>query len=216
MFPLQARLWPRGWVEVELYSFMTTALEGSEGSAARPGRTLPSGKTRYTLYRRLAGPQGRSGRAENLAPPGFDPRTVQPVVSRYTDWATRPTLKTILFIYPYIRQPFLFVIMENIVGINKSVLFYAFYLFNILAILLNKQKWIVKTQACYELNKSCFRISGSVVYYSDGAVSWTAGNHVSIPDMGKRYFFSPKISGISWGPPSLIFSQPTPDDFCCG
>jgi hypothetical protein len=29
--------------------------------------------------------------AENLAPPGFDPRTVQPVVSRYTDWATQPT-----------------------------------------------------------------------------------------------------------------------------
>ena len=26
-----------------------------------------------------AGPQGRSGRAENLTPPGFDPRTVQPV-----------------------------------------------------------------------------------------------------------------------------------------
>jgi len=29
--------------------------------------------------------------AENLAPPGFDPRTVQPVASHYTDWATRPT-----------------------------------------------------------------------------------------------------------------------------
>ena len=30
--------------------------------------------------------------AENLAPPpGFDPRTVQPVASRYTDWTTRPT-----------------------------------------------------------------------------------------------------------------------------
>ena len=28
--------------------------------------------------------------AENLAPPGFDPRTVQPVGSRYTDYATRP------------------------------------------------------------------------------------------------------------------------------
>ena len=25
-------------------------------------------------------------------PPGFDPRTVQPVASRYTDYATRPTL----------------------------------------------------------------------------------------------------------------------------
>jgi len=29
--------------------------------------------------------------AENLAPPGFDPRTVQPVGSRYTDYATWPT-----------------------------------------------------------------------------------------------------------------------------
>ena len=31
--------------------------------------------------------------AENLAPPGFDPRTVQPLASRYTDYATRPTIK---------------------------------------------------------------------------------------------------------------------------
>ena len=29
--------------------------------------------------------------AENLVPPGFDPRTVQPVGSRYTDYATRHT-----------------------------------------------------------------------------------------------------------------------------
>jgi len=29
--------------------------------------------------------------AGNLAPPGFDPQTVQPVASRYTDYATRPT-----------------------------------------------------------------------------------------------------------------------------
>ena len=31
-------------------------------------------------------------RTENLASPGFDPRTVQPVASRYTDWANRPTM----------------------------------------------------------------------------------------------------------------------------
>jgi hypothetical protein len=31
-------------------------------SAPRPGRFLPPGKTRYPLYRRLGGPQGRSGR----------------------------------------------------------------------------------------------------------------------------------------------------------
>ena len=32
---------------------MTTALEGGEGSAPRPGRSLPPGKTRFPLYRRL-------------------------------------------------------------------------------------------------------------------------------------------------------------------
>ena len=32
---------------------MTTALEGGEGSASRPGFSLPSGKNRYQLYRRL-------------------------------------------------------------------------------------------------------------------------------------------------------------------
>jgi hypothetical protein len=49
---------------------------------------LPPGKTRYPLYRRLGGPQGPSGRVRKIAPlPGFDPRTVQPVASRYTDWA---------------------------------------------------------------------------------------------------------------------------------
>ena len=40
---------------------MTTALEGGEGSASRPGRSLPPGNTRYPLYRGLGGPQGRSG-----------------------------------------------------------------------------------------------------------------------------------------------------------
>ena len=44
------------------------ALEGCECSAARPGRTLPPGNTRYPLYRRLGGPQSRSGRGENLVP----------------------------------------------------------------------------------------------------------------------------------------------------
>ena len=33
-----------------------------EWSAARSGRILPPGKTRYTFYRRLRGPQGQSGR----------------------------------------------------------------------------------------------------------------------------------------------------------
>jgi hypothetical protein len=49
---------------------------------------LPPGKTRYPLYRKLGGPHGRSGQVGNISPPpGFDPRTVQPVASRYIDWA---------------------------------------------------------------------------------------------------------------------------------
>jgi len=68
---------------------MTAALNGGEWSAPRPGRTLPPGKARYPLYMRLGGPHGRSGRAENLVPTGIRSRTVQPVVSRYTDWATK-------------------------------------------------------------------------------------------------------------------------------
>ena len=47
---------------------MTAALEGGEWSAARPGRTLPPGKTRYPFYRRLGGPQGRSGRGGKSRP----------------------------------------------------------------------------------------------------------------------------------------------------
>jgi hypothetical protein len=50
---------------------MTSALEAGEWSAARPGRTLPPGKTQYPFYRRLGGPQDRSGQAENLAPTGI-------------------------------------------------------------------------------------------------------------------------------------------------
>jgi len=71
---------------------MTAALEGGEWSAARPGRTLPPEKTRYPFYRRLGGPQGRSGRAENFFPTGIRSRTAQSLVSRYTDWATQHTL----------------------------------------------------------------------------------------------------------------------------
>jgi hypothetical protein len=49
---------------------------------------LPPGKTWYPLYRWLGGPDNRSEQVRKISlPPGFDPRTVQPVVSRYTDYA---------------------------------------------------------------------------------------------------------------------------------
>jgi hypothetical protein len=75
---------------------MTSALEEGEWSAARPGRTLPPGKTRYTLYRRLGGPQGRSGQAREISPPpGFNPWTVQTIVSRCTTELPSQLLKRI-------------------------------------------------------------------------------------------------------------------------
>ena len=49
-------------------------------------------KNWYPFYRRLDGPQGRSGNLRKVSPPpGFDPRTVQPVAIRYTDYNTRAT-----------------------------------------------------------------------------------------------------------------------------
>ena len=42
--------------------FLDHGTRRGEGSATRPGRSLPPGKTLYPLYRRLGGPQGRSGR----------------------------------------------------------------------------------------------------------------------------------------------------------
>ena len=42
------------------------------------------------------GPRAGLDRCGKISPPpGFDPRTVQPAASRYTDWATRPTLNLI-------------------------------------------------------------------------------------------------------------------------
>ena len=68
---------------------MTTALEVGEWAAARPSRILPPGKTWYPLYRKLGGPQGRSGREEILVPTGI--RSSDRPARSQVDCATRPT-----------------------------------------------------------------------------------------------------------------------------
>ena len=56
---------------------------------------LTPGRTRYPLYRRLGGPQGRSGRVRRISPSsGFDPRSIQLVASRYTEY-TIPARHTV-------------------------------------------------------------------------------------------------------------------------
>ena len=66
--------------------FLDHGTRRGEGPASRPDRFLLWRKTRYPLYRRLGGPQGRSGQVREISPPpGFDPRTVQPIASLCTD-----------------------------------------------------------------------------------------------------------------------------------
>jgi hypothetical protein len=68
---------PEGGVEVLPYSFFNIGARLCGSSSLRPGRFTLEKETRYPLYRRLGGPQSRSGRVRNLSPPpGFDPRTV--------------------------------------------------------------------------------------------------------------------------------------------
>ena len=59
---------PQGMQGYSYTLFQTSVLEGGEGSASRPGRTLPPGKTRYPLYRRLGGPQGKYGLVRKISP----------------------------------------------------------------------------------------------------------------------------------------------------
>ena len=67
---------------------LTSALGGGEWLTPRPGRFTPGKETRCPLYRRLNGSQGWSRRVRKIfSLQGFDPRTVQSVASRYTEWA---------------------------------------------------------------------------------------------------------------------------------
>ena len=63
---------------------------------------LPPGKNWYPLYTRLGGPKGRSGQVWKILPPlGYDPQTVQPIASHYTDYAI---LAHYIYIYIYIYK----------------------------------------------------------------------------------------------------------------
>jgi hypothetical protein len=67
---------------------LTLALDGGGWPAPRPDHFTPGKETRYPLYRRLGGPQGWSRPVLKISPPpGFNPWTIQPVASRYTDYA---------------------------------------------------------------------------------------------------------------------------------
>jgi len=100
--PLFGNLVPRinkGDILYHLYSFIHSKYRPQQfvltsGPTVRfcSGRSLPPGKDPVPIVQEAGWAPGPvwTG-AENLTPPGFDPRTVQPVARHYTDWANRPT-----------------------------------------------------------------------------------------------------------------------------
>jgi len=59
---------------------------GGGWATPHPGRFTPGKETRYPLYKRLGGSQGRFKRVWKMSTvPEFESRNVQPVASRYND-----------------------------------------------------------------------------------------------------------------------------------
>ena len=52
--------------------FLDHGTRRGEGLASRSGSFIPPGKKRYPLYRRLGGPQRRSGQVRKISPPHRD------------------------------------------------------------------------------------------------------------------------------------------------
>ena len=85
--PRTAHESPEGEQRYSSVLSVNLALDRGGWSKPSPGRFTPGRETRYPWYRRLGGPQGRSGRVRKISSiPGFDPRTVQSVASHYTNW----------------------------------------------------------------------------------------------------------------------------------
>jgi hypothetical protein len=73
--------------------FLDHGTRSGWGVSVTPRPLFNSGKNPIPLCTRLGGPQDRSGQMRRISPPPeFDPRMVQPLASRYTDWAPRPTI----------------------------------------------------------------------------------------------------------------------------
>jgi len=64
---------------------MTAALEGMSGQQHAPAELYPRERPGTHFTGGWVGPRAGLGGRKFSSSPGFDPRTVQPVISRYTD-----------------------------------------------------------------------------------------------------------------------------------
>jgi hypothetical protein len=68
----------RGWIEIQLYTFVTSALEGGVWSALRPGCFTP-GKDPLPIVQKTGWAPGPVWTCVKISPPQADLRTVQPL-----------------------------------------------------------------------------------------------------------------------------------------
>jgi hypothetical protein len=67
--------------------------KGVRGQRHAPATLYPRERHGTHCTGGWAGPRASLDRCRKFCPPpGFDPRTVQPIASHYTDWVTRPTM----------------------------------------------------------------------------------------------------------------------------
>jgi hypothetical protein len=90
------------WMYRSTFSWTRQYLEVS-GQLHAPAALLPGKRPRYPFYKRLIGPQSRSGRygeVKIFTLPGLElrPPVVQSVASRYTDWAILAPLQRVYFV----------------------------------------------------------------------------------------------------------------------
>jgi hypothetical protein len=82
---------------------LTLAVDGVGGQRHAPA-ALPPGKTGVTCAVGWVEPQSSpDGYGKSRPPSGIDPRTLQPVASRYTDWAYRGPPKNLAPPPPRVR-----------------------------------------------------------------------------------------------------------------
>jgi hypothetical protein len=94
---------------------LTSVLGGREWLRPHPGRFIPGKVTQCPLCGRRGGPQNRCGAArKNQVSPIFDPRNVELVASRYTNWAIPND-----FLFIHLRQLTVSCIVEELTIQNK-------------------------------------------------------------------------------------------------
>jgi hypothetical protein len=165
------------------YSFLTSALDGGEWSAPRTGRALPRGKDpRYPLYRRLGGPQSRSGHRGYRKNPfplsGIKPRSPGgPVLSQTLYWLSYPGSS----VHYYSNKRF----RKEIIYPHYLTILYQFHCLNLEVgvVLLRAKVWVKPRKATtnipqfynpLKLNPSQFATDGPSVKFG---VEPSSGTH---------------------------------------